>query len=214
MKPNREEYLTTIFKLNTRKGRTTNKDISQWMRIAPSSVTEMTRKLETEGLVQISHNQITLTENGIALAEKVLSKHRLWELFLQQVLHYDWHDVHQQATLLQYATSDQLMERLNAFLNYPPHCPHGGDILLNDRGETQELHRLSEAPCSLPLCIRRIADNKELLDYADRHHLFIGQHVRLDFVEEFDRSVQITVEGQSQTLSAKACDQIFVSVEK
>lgn len=211
MKPHQEEYITTIFKLNARTGNASNKDISRWLKVAPSSVTEMTRKLERDGLVKHSHSKIELTEKGLLLAEKILSKHRLWELFLQQVLDYDWQDVHEQAKLLQYSTSDHLMEKLNKFLNYPPHCPHGGIIFLNDKGEAKEMTRLSEAEPGSILEIRRIADNKELLEYIDHKNLAIGKKIKLLSFESFDHTALIEFDEITISLSEKACEQIFVS---
>lgn len=210
MKPHREEYITCIFKLNAREGGASNKTISQWLEVAPSSVTEMLRKLEADGLVLNEQGMISLTEEGKEQAEKILSKHRLWELFLQQVLNYDWHDVHEQARLLQYATSDRLMEKLNAFLNYPAHCPHGGLIFLNDHGAERELILLSRVKPGHDYVIQRISDDKELLDYFLRKGLALGDEIHLVDIDSFDGTAHLRKDKEDIFLSAKACADIFV----
>lgn len=211
MQPHREEYITTIFKLNTRNGAATNKEISRWLNVAPSSVTEMVRKLEADGLVSVERAKIRLTEEGTLQAEKILSKHRLWELFLQQVLDYSWQDVHEQARMLQYVTSDHLMDRLNAFLNYPPHCPHGGVIFINDTGKAQEMIRLSEARIGKPFILQRIVDDKDLLDYIERKGLELEQRLTLVSIDPFDGTAILENEDGVRTeLAQKAAESIFV----
>lgn len=213
--PQREDYLTTIFKLNIRKGKANNKEISQWLNVAPSSVTEMIKKLKKEGLVADNPENIELTEKGQNLAKSISSKHRLWEYFMTEILKYDWKDVHDQAKLLQSVTSEHLFESLNNFLGRPEYCPHGGIIFANaDKIEYKERPvKLSDAEAGFYYQIKKVADDPALLDYTKKLDLKLNQLIYLDSFESFDNSIIIKSKDKSLVLSPKAGQQILVIKE-
>lgn len=130
---NQEDYLKAIFELLEKKEKVTNKKISLRLNINKASVTEMLKRLVNQGYVTYeSKLGFDLTEMGADLAKKIISKHRLWEVFLIDKLRYQSQNVHHEAEELEHATSDEMMEMLNQFLNCPKRCPHGQVIYLND----------------------------------------------------------------------------------
>ncbi|MFT8461035.1 MAG: metal-dependent transcriptional regulator, partial [Liquorilactobacillus ghanensis] len=83
MTPMKEDYLKIIFELGGTKNKISNKQIALSLNVAAGSVTEMVSKLVKEGLA--SHTPyagISLTDEGIKLAEQLVRRHRLWEVFL------------------------------------------------------------------------------------------------------------------------------------
>ena len=63
-----------------------------------------------------------------------MRKHRLWEVFLLEKLGYSWDVVHEIAEQLEHVKHDELADRLDKFLGYPDHDPHG-DPIPNAEGE-------------------------------------------------------------------------------
>lgn len=132
MNSSREDYLQTIYRVSQQNGFATNKDISIYLNISKASVTQMLRKLSQDKLVSITNHRITLTPSGINMAKRLLSKHRLWEYFLENVLHLKGDLVHEQADLLEHATTPELFEALNKYLDYPIISPNGKKIFVNE----------------------------------------------------------------------------------
>lgn len=133
MTPSREDYIVNIFRQMEEEGHATNKWLSEHLHISKPSVTEMIQKLQDEKLVTTQGRKIYLTELGIEKAKRTLSKHRLWESFLQETLHFPKELVHYQADLLEHATTDELFHALNAYLNHPSRSPHGSIIYENEK---------------------------------------------------------------------------------
>lgn len=131
MSPNREDYIKNIFKGIEACGYSLNKDLSLYLEVSKPSVTEMIGKLKDDNLVYTENSKIYLSDEGLKIAKKLISKHRLWEKFLQEVLDYKASDVHEQAEKLEHATDDGLLEALNKYLSYPKKCPHGRTIYIN-----------------------------------------------------------------------------------
>ena len=102
MTNNREDYLKTIFRLYESGEKVTNKKISIHLNVAPPSVSEMLKKLQSEDFITFKGNEIILTKTGMQESKRILSCHRLWETFLLEKLHYNWQDVHEQADLLEH----------------------------------------------------------------------------------------------------------------
>ncbi|MEJ7495946.1 metal-dependent transcriptional regulator, partial [Staphylococcus pasteuri] len=69
-----------------------------------------------------------LTKEGLNRTLDIIKRHRLLELFLIEILQYNWEEVHQEAEILEHRISDLFVERLDKTLNYPRTCPHGGVI--------------------------------------------------------------------------------------
>lgn len=96
------------------------------------SVNEMVKRLQEEGFVSYKpYVGVSLTKKGFLQGEKLIKKHRLWELFLTASLGLSSEEVHEEAEKLEHATSDRVLEALDAFLNYPENCPHGQPIPQN-----------------------------------------------------------------------------------
>ena len=98
--PQWEEYIVAIFKLSHRQGKATNKELSKWLSVSPSLVTETIKKMQAAGVLTDGKNLIMLTDAGDAAARHIISKHRLWEYFLTERLNYNWKEVHTQASAL------------------------------------------------------------------------------------------------------------------
>ncbi|SHH50175.1 iron (metal) dependent repressor, DtxR family [Anaerosphaera aminiphila DSM 21120] len=127
----RENYIQAIYRLSSEVGYTTNKEISDFFKISKSSASEMVKKLKSENYLEVENKQISLTNEGVELAEKIISAHRIWEYFLSEYLDMSLEEIHKQSDLLEHVTDDELLEKLNKFLNYPKKCPCGEIIYEN-----------------------------------------------------------------------------------
>lgn len=205
-----QDYITTIYKLNTRQEQANNKSISTWLHVSPPTVTEMLKKLVKEGLVIVDKGCVCLSDKGIKEAKKILSIHRLWEIFLQKELDYSWKNVHQEAKRLQYATSDLLLEKLNSYLDYPKACPHGGIIFINNQEEDSGQKALNLMNVGQMIQICRLFDNQELLEYADRKGIKIGNIYTISNYDTFDGTITISNQEGDILVGAIASSSIFV----
>lgn len=89
--------------------------------ISSVSANEMCRKLEERGLVSYQpYKGVTLTETGEAEAQLVLSRRRLWVIFLVQNLGIEPVEADEIACQLEHITSDRLVQALKNFLEHAP----------------------------------------------------------------------------------------------
>ena len=124
-----EEYLEAIYDIAGRDGSAKTTAIASCLRVTPASVTEAMKSLADKGLVAYEPYQgARLTENGLAIAQKVKRKHRLLEVFLADKLHLDRSKVHDEACRMEHALSDEAGDALCKMLNAPARCPHGSPI--------------------------------------------------------------------------------------
>lgn len=95
----------------------------------PSTVTEMVKKLASAGLVSHEpYGAITLTPEGRAQALRMVRRHRLVETWLVEGFGYGWHEVHDEAEVLEHVVSDRLLDAIDAQLGHPVRDPHGDPI--------------------------------------------------------------------------------------
>jgi DtxR family Mn-dependent transcriptional regulator len=209
-----ENYLKTLFKLGSRPVKKVNNTaLAKDLGLNPATVLEMVRKLVKKRLLRVLPDKtIMLTENGKKKALLIIRRHRLWEVFLTEKLKYGWNEVHQLAEQLEHIQSEDLIDRLDAFLGYPAFDPHGDPI--PDRNGN------IKAKASLPLSsavkgkhykVVNLADTSDsFLDYLEK--LNIRPDIKLKLVEhnDYDSSTTILVQKKTVQLSEKVAGNILV----
>lgn len=131
--------------------------------LAASSVTEMIKKLVAQGLVRHEpYGAIELTGDGTALALRQVRRHRLIETWLVQRMGYGWHEVHDEAEVLEHSMSDRLLEAIDEQLGRPARDPHGDPIPAAD-GTVHRSDAVTLAVASSGGRIVRISDRDPLL---------------------------------------------------
>jgi DtxR family Mn-dependent transcriptional regulator len=107
----------------------TSSQLAARLGLAPSSVTEMVRKLAAQGLVEHArYGTIVLTARGRTEALRMVRRHRLIETWLVREFGYGWDEVHDEAEVLEHALSDRLLDAIDARLGHPRADPHGDPI--------------------------------------------------------------------------------------
>lgn len=106
-----EMYLRTVYELNE------------------EGIPPMRARMERDGLLVLQPNrQIQLTDEGQALAEAVMRKHRLAERLLTDVIGLDWELVHAEACRWEHVISEEVERKLYTLLQDPSHSPYGNPI--------------------------------------------------------------------------------------
>jgi DtxR family Mn-dependent transcriptional regulator len=130
MSASTEEYLEALYTLTQNGKAASTTEISKRLKIAPSSVTEMLRKLADSGYVNYSPYQgVTLTPKGFEMAEKMTRKHRLLERFLHDMLRIGNDKVHKEACAMEHALSDETERALCQTLKSPAKCPDDEKVI-------------------------------------------------------------------------------------
>lgn len=212
MTPNKEDYLKAIYKLGGMEALVGNKQIAEALQIAPASVTEMLGKLKREELIHYEpYKGSRLTDTGVHAAISLVRGHRLWEVFLMRHLGYSWSEAHEDAELLEHITPPRLTARLDQFLNYPAYCPHGSAIPHSDgQIDRVPLQALNLLPVNTVSHIRRVSEEKELLDYLQESGIAIGCSVRIAETAAYEGPLTLDLEGKRIQISYKAACQIYV----
>jgi DtxR family Mn-dependent transcriptional regulator len=107
--------------------------LAQRLGLAPSSVTEMVKKLVGQGLVEHApYGAIGLTASGRSEALRMVRRHRLVETWLVNQFGYGWDEVHDEAEILEHTLSDRLLDAIDEQLGRPTLDPHGDPIPATD----------------------------------------------------------------------------------
>lgn len=212
-----ENYLKAIFKISETEGNPVrNKAISEAMETTAASVTDMLRRLKDNGLIHYeSRKGVTLTQIGKKIAVTLIRKHRLWEVFLMEKLHFSWDEVHSIAEELEHINSEELVDRLDKFLGHPKFDPHGDPIPDAEGNFTQRQQiLLSELEIGKTAILVGVQEHSPtFLQYLDRLRLALGTKLKMLEKFEYDESVKVQFEDtQEVLLTDKVCQNLFVKI--
>ena len=126
----REDYLRAIYSLG--QGVEVKPiEISRYLKLSKQTVTERLQELSKNGLVKYKrYGSVSLTTEGLQVAQRLTYKHRVIESFLYTLLKQPKNKVHEEAHRLEHAFSDRSIKALHSLLGKPKTDPHGSIISL------------------------------------------------------------------------------------
>ncbi|MCQ9209380.1 metal-dependent transcriptional regulator [Granulicatella seriolae] len=215
MSINQEDYIKYIFEKNQVQEKITNKDIATYLGVSAPSVTEMVARLIKVGKIQ-RDDELGLmpTSLGQEEAKELIRKHRLWEVFLVNYLGYTWDDVHDDAEVLEHATSNLLADRLDQFLDHPEFCPHGKIIYGNRHIEkSRMIGSLSDLPLGVQAQVHAIHEQEGLLAYLERKEISLETILFIREILPYDQTLVIQIGTKMVEISQQAAERIVVEWE-
>jgi DtxR family transcriptional regulator, Mn-dependent transcriptional regulator len=210
-----ENYLKAIFRFSKEGQAVSTNTIANFLGTSAASVTDMFIKLGEKNLVEYTpYRGVRIKEEGSKVALKIVRKHRLWEVFLVQKLHFSWDNIHDVAEQLEHIDSPELIQRLDEFLGYPKFDPHG-DPIPSESGEIEmrATHVLKEVKSGAKAEIAAVVlSSADFLQYLDRVGLTIGQEILVEEQISFDDSMLLGVNGTQVIISGAVAKNLRVVV--
>jgi len=209
-----ENYLKAIFKFSTNGEMVGTNTLAKYLQTTPASVTDMVKRLSDKELVEYQpYYGVRLLEPGTRIALKTIRKHRLWEVFLVNILNFSWDEVHDTAEQLEHVNSPLLVDKLDEFLGFPKFDPHGDPIPNKDGLFTERITRqLSICQAAETVLVAGVTeDAPTFLQYLDKIGIRIGSRIQINEVIPFDNSIIMRIADREVVLSGEFARQILVS---
>ncbi|MGZ3839343.1 MAG: metal-dependent transcriptional regulator [Flavisolibacter sp.] len=211
-----ENYLKTIFHLQQTEGIVTTSLLAEKLQTRPASVTDMMKKLDSKKLLHYKpYYGFSLSAEGKKIALSIVRRHRLWEFFLSEKLKFGWNEVHQLAEELEHVSSKKLIDRLDAFLGFPPFDPHG-DPIPDQKGRIRNVKKipLNQLPAQKPAEVCQVTNQSEdMLEMLQDKNISIGTRVEVKKYFDFDHSIELKIKNAVITVSEQLAKNIFVTYE-
>lgn len=212
-----ENYLKNIYLIYEKNGNlpVTTNELSAAMDIKAASASDMLQRLAARKLIHYKKYQgVLLTRSGKSRALAIVRKHRLWEYFLVEKLHFQWDEVHNVAEELEHVESDLLVNKLDIFLGRPKFDPHG-DPIPDHQGKIAT-HRFRNLTT---LSIRDkgtvagvIEQSSSFLQHLDRLQIHMGTPIRVKDLVDYDKSMSIIINNRIETnISFDVAKNILIS---
>ena len=226
---NIEEYLEVLYKNGSNKEQVSTTTLSKELGIAPGSVTQMLKKLESLGyIVYTPYRGATLTDEGMKIAQKITRKHRILEKFLLDILKVKEENIHDQACEMEHTLSDEAERALCTMLHHPDLCPDDNVIpacdldfdscqqCFNVKDFDNVINRkfnllsISELNPDTSGVISFIRGNRELLDSISEAGIAVGNNIHYYNTDGDEFSV--TIEDEDFSLPSEMANNIFIRV--
>ena len=226
---NIEEYLEVLYRNGSNKEQVSTTTLSKELDIAPGSVTQMLKKLETLGYIEYTpYRGASLTDEGMKIAQKITRKHRILEKFLRDVLKVKEENIHEQACEMEHSLSDEAERALCNMLQHPDVGPNEKVIPACDLdfGSCKEcfsvkdfdnvinrqfnLLSVSELLPNSQGTISFIRGNNELLDAIADKGIKLGDN--LNYYTNEDNEFLISVNDEELSISSELANNIFIRV--
>jgi DtxR family transcriptional regulator, iron-dependent repressor len=207
-----EEYCETIYELVEDDVDVIQARIAERMGISRPAVSEMIKRLELEGLVDID-GKIRLTAEGRTLAEQVVRRHRLAERFLTDILQLSWAEAHHEAGKWEHVMSEAVEQAISRVLGAPTTCPHGNPIPGSSYA-APDAHPLSGLAVGDTFTVSRIPEELEftpgLLEFLEGSAITPGRVGTITAASP-DGTVTVEIEGHTVGVGAFASERILVT---
>lgn len=213
----KEDYLSIIYKNKDVNGEIRPNLIAEKLSISAAAVTDMFKKMSKEGLIKYKkYKGITLTESGETYARLIVRRHRLWEMFLYQIVGLPWDKVHEEANNLEHSSSDILINRLEEILDFPEYDPHG-DPIPSRKGKIPKLKKnipLSDLNEGETAKVIRVNDyDRKFLNYISQLGIKLSIPITVKQKRDFDKSMEIEISSKSWNISYTLAQNVFVELK-
>jgi DtxR family transcriptional regulator, Mn-dependent transcriptional regulator len=209
-----EEYCECIFELHEDDLDVIQARIAERLGISRPAVSEQIRKLEADGYVTVTKGQIRLTPKGLALAERVVRRHRLAERFLTDLLGLSWAVAHTEAGKWEHVMSEEVEQALFRLLGEPTTCPHGNPIP-GSSYEAPDVRRLADIGVGNGFTVSRIPEELEftpgLLEFLESSAILPG-NAGVVTATSPDGTVTVEIAGRPVGVGPYASTRILVTV--
>ena len=209
-----ENYLKAILSLSLQgEELVSTNSIAAEMNTSAASVSDMLKKLQEKKLIIYKkYKGVALNKQGKSIAVNILRKHRLWETFLVRKLDFKWDEVHDVAEQLEHIKSEELIDKLDSFLNYPKFDPHG-EVIPTKEGTIPQTDRvlLSEIEENTNGIVLGVTlDETSFLQYLNKLEIEIGTKIQIFDRIDFDQSVNISINNKKQNISNEVAKHLLI----
>jgi DtxR family transcriptional regulator, iron-dependent repressor len=202
-----QEYLESLFWLYEAGLPMTGANLARAMQLSAPTVHEMLGRLERDGYIaRNAERTIEFTDQGREHAGRLVSRHRMIERFLTDVVGVPWDDVHEEAEHLEHAMTPRFEDYVRSAVGDAKTCPHGHPIRVGER-----LDGVPLADCELgaEVTILRLENEAEdLLHYLKDAGIEPGLTGRVSASDgEF---VSVDGAGHTATVTASVAETVSV----
>lgn len=214
-----ENYIKAIYALTHSIGaeHANTNELSGKLNNKAASVSDMLQRLSDKKLIDHKkYHGVKLTKKGLAAAVQIVRKHRLWEVFLVDKLNFKWDEVHEIAEQLEHIQSDELVNRLDKFLQFPKHDPHG-DPIPDNKGMMHELKQVQLDKCKTKdkMIFSGVRSHtKEFLQHISHLGFRLGERIEIIGITPFDSLIEVKIGTAKKTIHVgnKTASNILVEV--
>lgn len=211
--PAMQHYAAEIYRLQQDQSYVTLSMLAERVDVSLQAASRMIRRLKKAGLVvHKPYHGVRLTPEGERTALPSIRRHRLIEVFLVQIMRFDWAEIHELADVLEPGIDQVLEDRIDELTGRPTRCPHGDPIPTRD-GVMPVLHDVSLVTLE-PGVMGRISrvrthDPGKLRYLADLG-LVPGVDFQLQAREPFNGPLRIQVSAQEYVLGHELAATLWV----
>ncbi len=202
-----QEYLEMLFWLFEAGLPMTGANLARAMQLSAPTVHEMLGRLERDGYIaRNAERMVEFTESGRQHAEQIVSRHRMIERFLTDVVGVPWDDVHEEAEQLEHAMTPRFEAYVRASVGDAKTCPHGHPIRVGERIDGVPLADCE--PGARVTILRLENEAEDLLHYLKAAGIEPGM---VGEVESNDgETVSVESEGAVATVTASVAETVSV----
>lgn len=211
------EYLAEIYRLSDREAEGADyvgtAALADQLDVSAPAVNRMITNLKKKDLLEHEPYQgIRLTETGQREALKELRLHRIVEVFLVNVMGFDWHEVHDEANRICQGLTNVVAERMATMAGNPTHCPHGEPIpSLEGILPVFEDMLLSDAPINVDLQLTRVRTREaDRLEYMGALGLTPGKQFQVIHKAPFHGPLQLRINKEYRIIGHNLAELIRV----
>lgn len=205
-----EQYLETLFWLFEAGLPMTGANVARAMQLSAPTVSEMMGRLERHGYIaRGSDRTIAFTEFGCTEAGRIVSRHRMIERFLTDVVGVPWDDVHEEAEQLEHAMTPRFEAYVRASVGDAATCPHGHPIRVGERIDGVPL-----ADCEIGAKVRVLRfenEAEDLLHYLKAIGLEVGLSGEISAKDA--ESITVSHNGSPSTLTTSVAETVSVTAD-
>jgi DtxR family Mn-dependent transcriptional regulator len=202
-----EEYLESLFWLFEAGLPMTGANLARAMQLSAPTVHEMLGRLERDGYVaRNAERTIEFTPRGRDHAGRIVSRHRMIERFLTDVVGVPWDDVHEEAGQLEHAMTPRFEAYVRTAVGDAKTCPHGHPIRVGERIDGVPLADCE--PGAQVTILRFENEAEDLLHYLKDSGIEPG--LRGDVSANDGDTVSVRSDGGTATVTSSVAETVSV----
>lgn len=205
-----EDALKHVFDYEYQGLKATLNSIAGNLEITTDKASKLVESLKKLNLVNLTDQEVTLTDDGRSYALRIIRIHRLWENYLAEetgIKETDWHDL---AELIEHSMTQTEADALSAKMGNPKFDPHG-DPIPTSEGEipVRKGKSLNSVESGEIVRITHIEDEPKIIyEQLIAQGLFIGKEILI--VEKSNEKIKIAADGEEQVLAALLASKVTV----